>query len=79
MVQGKSDSSIRLSKLSDVCIATSAAPTYLPSHYFKTQNEEFNCIDGAMAANNPVCTYVNIYTHLHVNICMHAGWLVLNC
>ncbi|PWA63522.1 acyl transferase/acyl hydrolase/lysophospholipase [Artemisia annua] len=43
--------------LSDICIATSAAPTYLPPHQFKTsQNEkehEFNLVDGGMAANNP--------------------------
>lgn len=46
--------------LSDICIATSAAPTYLPAHYFTKQDEkgkvikEFNLIDGAVAANNPV-------------------------
>ncbi|XVF22860.1 hypothetical protein REPUB_Repub12eG0207600 [Reevesia pubescens] len=44
--------------LSDICIATSAAPSYLPAHYFKTKDEtgkvtEFNLIDGAVAANNP--------------------------
>ena len=45
--------------LSDICIATSAAPTYLPSHYFTNQDksgktEEFNLIDGGVTANNPV-------------------------
>jgi patatin-like phospholipase/acyl hydrolase len=45
--------------LSDVCIATSAAPTYLPAHYFETKDptgkvREFNLIDGGIAANNPV-------------------------
>ncbi|GLT69811.1 hypothetical protein SLA2020_419330, partial [Shorea laevis] len=49
--------------LSDVCIGTSAAPTYLPPHYFTTKNttnssteediREFNLIDGGVAANNP--------------------------
>ncbi|GMN30002.1 hypothetical protein TIFTF001_002648 [Ficus carica] len=44
--------------LSDICIATSAAPTYLPSHYFTNQDksgktEEFNLIDGGVTANNP--------------------------
>ncbi|XP_010269013.1 PREDICTED: patatin-like protein 2 [Nelumbo nucifera] len=44
--------------LSDVCIGTSAAPTYLPAHYFETKDEEgkvreFNLIDGGVAANNP--------------------------
>ncbi|KAJ9550664.1 hypothetical protein OSB04_014709 [Centaurea solstitialis] len=45
-------------KLSDICIATSAAPTYLPAHYFETEDDEgkthkFNLIDGGVAANNP--------------------------
>ncbi|XP_010269035.1 PREDICTED: patatin-like protein 2 [Nelumbo nucifera] len=44
--------------LSDICISTSAAPTYLPAHYFQTQDpdgkvREFNLIDGGVAANNP--------------------------
>ncbi|KAF5183918.1 Patatin-like protein [Thalictrum thalictroides] len=45
--------------LSDVCISTSAAPTYLPAHYFETKDDSngtsrcFNLIDGAVAANNP--------------------------
>ncbi|MCD9640962.1 Patatin-like protein 2, partial [Datura stramonium] len=45
-------------RLSDICISTSAAPTYLPAHYFQTQDEDgnfhdFNLIDGGVAANNP--------------------------
>ncbi|RWR90038.1 patatin-like protein 2 [Cinnamomum micranthum f. kanehirae] len=45
--------------LSDICIGTSAAPTYLPAHHFKTKysgGEEmrFDLIDGGVAANNPV-------------------------
>ncbi|KAG6697499.1 hypothetical protein I3842_09G203500 [Carya illinoinensis] len=44
--------------LSDVCIATSAAPTYLPAHYFQTKDpagevRDFNLVDGGVAANNP--------------------------
>ncbi|CAA6664986.1 unnamed protein product [Spirodela intermedia] len=44
--------------LSDICIATSAAPTYLPAHYFQTEAKqggvrEFNLVDGGVAANNP--------------------------
>ncbi|XP_061350219.1 patatin-like protein 2 [Gastrolobium bilobum] len=45
--------------MSDICIATSAAPTYLPPHYFETKIDhgkvisEFNLIDGGVAANNP--------------------------
>ncbi|KAK1263226.1 Patatin-2-Kuras 2 [Acorus gramineus] len=45
-------------QLSDICIGTSAAPTYLPAHYFETRDSqgqvrEFNLIDGGVAANNP--------------------------
>ena len=45
--------------LSDICISTSAAPTYLPAHQFETKDStgkvrEFNLIDGGVAANNPV-------------------------
>ena len=49
--------------MADICIGTSAAPTYFPAHYFKNQDkqgktEEFNLIDGGVAANNPViCTF----------------------
>ncbi|XP_065632736.1 patatin-like protein 2 [Quercus suber] len=44
--------------LSDICIATSAAPTYLPTYYFETVDpegnvREFNLTDGGVAANNP--------------------------
>ncbi|XP_047080051.1 patatin-like protein 1 [Lolium rigidum] len=44
--------------LSDVCISTSAAPTYLPPHYFQTSDadgktREYNLIDGGVVANDP--------------------------
>ncbi|KAH7852766.1 hypothetical protein Vadar_029002 [Vaccinium darrowii] len=39
--------------LSDICISTSAAPTYLPGHFFTNKDEEFNMIDGGVCANNP--------------------------
>ncbi|XP_044470134.1 patatin-like protein 1 [Mangifera indica] len=44
--------------LSDICIATSAAPTYFPAHHFKTKDSQgndspFHLIDGGVAANNP--------------------------
>ena len=47
--------------LSDICIGTSAAPTFLPAHFFTTEDangevREFNLIDGGVAANNPVIT-----------------------
>lgn len=46
-------------RLSDICISTSAAPTYLPAYHFKNHDNqgnvhEFNLIDGGVAANNPV-------------------------
>ncbi|KAI8014962.1 Patatin-like protein 2 [Camellia lanceoleosa] len=46
-------------RLSDICISTSAAPTYLPAYNFKNQDsegnvKEFNLIDGGVAANNPI-------------------------
>ncbi|CAA7035828.1 unnamed protein product [Microthlaspi erraticum] len=45
-------------KLSDICISTSAAPTYFPAHRFTNEDNqgnkhEFNLIDGGIAANNP--------------------------
>lgn len=53
-------------KLVDICISTSAAPTYLPAYYFENADEisgtirEFNLIDGGVPANNPVkCLKIN--------------------
>ncbi|KAK4423390.1 Patatin-like protein 2 [Sesamum alatum] len=45
-------------KFSDICISTSAAPTFFPGHEFTTKDEdgnvrEYNLIDGGVAANNP--------------------------
>ncbi|XP_057777581.1 patatin-like protein 2 [Salvia miltiorrhiza] len=42
----------------DICISTSAAPTFLPGHEFTTTDAhgnftEYNLIDGGVAANNP--------------------------
>ncbi|XP_047158190.1 patatin-like protein 4, partial [Vigna umbellata] len=39
-------------KLSDICLSTSAAPTYLPPHQFENAGVQFDMVDGAMAANN---------------------------
>ncbi|KAK1383327.1 Patatin [Heracleum sosnowskyi] len=55
------DAKLKSSKnalLADVCIATSAAPTFLPAYYFETKYEDgktrnFNLIDGGVAAINP--------------------------
>ncbi|KAK4841131.1 hypothetical protein QYF36_026559 [Acer negundo] len=53
------ESTLKNARLADVCIGTSAAPTFLPAHYFETKDESagetrtFDLIDGAVAANNP--------------------------
>nr|GEV57535.1 patatin-like protein 2 [Tanacetum cinerariifolium] len=44
--------------LADVCISTSAAPTYFPPYYFETRDYDgtlhtYDVIDGGVAANNP--------------------------
>ncbi|CAH9101394.1 unnamed protein product [Cuscuta europaea] len=50
-------------KLTDVCIATSAAPIYLPPHSFELQSsqgiEKFNLVDGGVVANNPVLVAIS--------------------
>ncbi|XP_022951738.1 patatin-like protein 2 [Cucurbita moschata] len=54
--------------LSDICIATSAAPTYLPAHHFKTESgvagetREFDLVDGGVAANNPTLVAIGEVT-----------------
>ncbi|KAL5582785.1 hypothetical protein UlMin_015227 [Ulmus minor] len=50
--------------LSDICKATSAAPTYFPAHRFETTQSdgevrEFNLIDGGVVANNPALVAIN--------------------
>lgn len=57
--------------LSDICIGTSAAPTYLPPHHFETTDDngekhEFNLVDGGVAANNPVRYLITIYSIIHL-------------
>ncbi|KAK9048624.1 hypothetical protein SSX86_032412 [Deinandra increscens subsp. villosa] len=49
-------------QLSDICIGTSAAPTYLPGHYFENGDREFNLIDGGIAANNPTLVAIGEVT-----------------
>ncbi|KAJ8471338.1 hypothetical protein OPV22_025681 [Ensete ventricosum] len=54
--------------LSDICIGTTAAPTYFPAHYFETKdsegstNREFHLIDGGVVANNPALVAVGEVT-----------------
>ncbi|GFS33194.1 phospholipase A 2A [Actinidia rufa] len=54
-------------RLSDICISTSAAPTYLPAYHFMNQDDEgnvreFNLIDGGVAANNPALVAISQVT-----------------
>ncbi|KAI3860530.1 hypothetical protein MKW92_047331 [Papaver armeniacum] len=54
--------------LADVCISTSAAPTFFPAHYFETKYSQgnirsFNLVDGGVAANNPTLLAMNTVTN----------------
>ncbi|CAL9129901.1 unnamed protein product [Musa textilis] len=54
-------------RLSDICIGTTAAPTYLPAHYFETKcskgsSREFHLVDGGVAANNPALVAIGEVT-----------------
>ncbi|XVE70025.1 hypothetical protein DITRI_Ditri10aG0038400 [Diplodiscus trichospermus] len=78
--------------LSDICIGTSAAPTYLPAHYFKTQDDkgevrEYNLVDGGVAANNPTLVAIGEVTtaivkgntdFLRIKPMDHARFLVIS-
>ncbi|KAH9711760.1 hypothetical protein WN944_021201 [Citrus x changshan-huyou] len=50
---------LKNARLADICISTSAAPTYLPPHYLETKDSDsggtrtFDLVDGGVAANNP--------------------------
>ncbi|XP_044512015.1 patatin-like protein 2 isoform X2 [Mangifera indica] len=53
--------------LADICISTSAAPTYLPCHYFEIKDHEgtirdFHLVDGGIAANNPALVAITQVT-----------------
>nr|CAB3491766.1 unnamed protein product [Digitaria exilis] len=52
-------------RLVDVCIATSAAPTFLPAHGIKTNGSggephQFELVDGGVAANNPTMVAMSL-------------------
>ncbi|XP_066354672.1 patatin-like protein 1 [Miscanthus floridulus] len=69
--------------LSDVCIGTSAAPTYLPAHYFQTQDDdggkrEYNLIDGGVAANNPEMVAMTMITEEEIIAKEKAAHFLLN-
>ena len=46
-------------KLKDICRATSAAPTYLPSYNMVYGNAERVCIDGGVYINNPTMAAIS--------------------
>ncbi|KAL0323950.1 UNVERIFIED_CONTAM: Patatin-like protein 1 [Sesamum calycinum] len=53
--------------LSDICIGTSAAPTFFPAHHFTNADAsgnswDFNLIDGGVAANNPTLVAIREVT-----------------
>ncbi|KAL4196947.1 hypothetical protein AMTRI_Chr04g248810 [Amborella trichopoda] len=53
--------------LSDICIGTSAAPTFLPAHYFENKGSGgevrfFDLIDGGVVANNPTLVAISEVT-----------------
>jgi patatin-like phospholipase/acyl hydrolase len=56
--------------LSDICIGTSSAPTYLPAHYFETNDpsgkvREFNLIDGGVWQQTIQYVYdLSIFKHI---------------
>ncbi|OVA02778.1 Patatin/Phospholipase A2-related [Macleaya cordata] len=73
--------------LSDICIATSAAPTYLPAHYFQYKEKsgqvrDFNLIDGGVYANNPAQVAIDEVTskaHLFsINPTDYSRFLVIS-
>ncbi|KAI3898003.1 hypothetical protein MKX03_027538 [Papaver bracteatum] len=54
--------------LADVCISTSAAPTFFPARYFETKYSQgnirsFNLVDGGVAASNPTLLAMNTVTN----------------
>ncbi|KAG8049949.1 hypothetical protein GUJ93_ZPchr0009g2155 [Zizania palustris] len=56
--------------LSDICISTTAAPTYLPAHYFRTEDchgniKEFNLIDGGASADMVDIHIAAVFKVLH--------------
>nr|XP_023875259.1 patatin-like protein 1 [Quercus suber] len=58
--------------LSDICIGTSAAPTFFPAHYFSNQDthgsvRDFNLVDGGVAANNPTLIAISEVTKQIIN------------
>ncbi|KAL3722195.1 hypothetical protein ACJRO7_034547 [Eucalyptus globulus] len=56
---------LKNARLADVCLGTSAAPTFLPAHFFQTTDKNgnirsFDLVDGGVAANNPTLVALNL-------------------
>ncbi|KAG6766947.1 hypothetical protein POTOM_028126 [Populus tomentosa] len=71
---------LKNARLADICVATSAAPTYLPAHFFTTKDpngtstRNFDLVDGAIAANNPALLAVSeIRNQIRMNTGEFAG------
>ncbi|KAK1588488.1 hypothetical protein Q3G72_023865 [Acer saccharum] len=62
------ENALKNARVADVCISTSAAPTFLPAHYFETKDaatgeiRSFDLIDGGVAANNPTLMAISHIT-----------------
>lgn len=73
--EGKTNA-LKNARLADICVATSAAPTYLPAHFFTTKDpngtstRNFDLVDGAIAANNPALLAIS---EIRNQIRMHTG------
>ncbi|KAI3980774.1 hypothetical protein MKX01_025339 [Papaver californicum] len=53
--------------LSDVVTSSSAAPFYLPPHFFRTNTAIYNLVDGGVAANNPTLLAIREATKINGN------------
>lgn len=56
----------------EACLATSAAPTFLPAVNFQTTDAsgntlEYNCVDGTLVNNNPVSSMILLSGKLTIN------------
>ncbi|KAK3222641.1 hypothetical protein Dsin_009666 [Dipteronia sinensis] len=62
------ENALKNARVADVCLSTSAAPTFLPAHYFQTKDaatgeiRSFDLIDGGVAANNPTLMAISHIT-----------------
>ncbi|KAK8571317.1 hypothetical protein V6N13_103449 [Hibiscus sabdariffa] len=69
--------------LSDICIGTTAALTFLPAHHFETKDstgqvKEFHLIDGGVASNNPTLVAMSEVAKANPDKFSSGGFLVLS-